>query len=169
MYVLSLEVTKKCNLSCSYCYVDKKVCNTIDIEIAKKALDLAIHEALKQNDKKLHIYFIGGEPLVAFDTIKLCIEYVESKHEYNVLNVSYSTTTNGTLLNDAVMDYLIEKKFNLKVSIDGERDVHNRNRQFADGKGSYEQVISKMPLINRFEKERGVPVHVANVDRKSVV
>lgn len=163
MYVLSLEVTKKCNLSCSYCYVDKKVCNTIDIEVARKALDLAIHEALKQNDKKLHIYFIGGEPLVAFDTIKLCIEYVESKHEYSVLNISYSTTTNGTLLNEAVMEYLIKKNFDLKISIDGERDVHNRNRKFADGKGSYEQVISKMPLINRFEKERGVPVHVANV------
>lgn len=163
MYELSLEVTKKCNLSCSYCYVDKRVCNTIDMEVARKALDLAIHEALKQNDKRLHIYFIGGEPLIAFDIIKSCIEYVERKHEYTILNVSYGTTTNGTLLNEDIIDYLIEKNFNLKISIDGEKDVHDRNRKFANGKGSYEQVISKMPLIKRFEKERGIPVHVANV------
>lgn len=163
MYVLSLEVTKKCNLSCSYCYVDKSACNTIDMEVAKRALDLAIHEALKQNDKKLRIYFIGGEPLISINIIKSCIEYIEGKKEYKILDISYSTTTNGILLNEDTIDYLIKKRFDLKISIDGNKDVHDRNRKFFNGDGSYEQVISKMSLIKRFEEKRGIPVHVANV------
>ena len=51
MYTLSLEILKKCNMDCTYCYLGKKKNDTMPFETAQKAIDLAAHEAVKQNDK----------------------------------------------------------------------------------------------------------------------
>lgn len=71
MYTLSLEVINKCNLNCSYCYLGEKKNTYMSIETAKKAINIAVHEAKKQYDRTLTVYFIGGEPLMAYDTVLL--------------------------------------------------------------------------------------------------
>ena len=38
----------------------------MSLETAQKAIDIAVHEANKQHDRTLMVYFIGGEPLMAF-------------------------------------------------------------------------------------------------------
>lgn len=47
-------------------------------------------------------------------------------------------TTNGTLLNKEVIEYLVKNNFKITVSIDGPKEVHDRSRHFADtDKGSF--------------------------------
>lgn len=52
MYTLSLEIINKCNLDCTYCYLGEKKNTYMSVESAKKAVDIAVHEAQKQYDKK---------------------------------------------------------------------------------------------------------------------
>ena len=66
MYTLSLEIINKCNLNCTYCYLGEKKNTYMSLETAQKAIDIAVHEANKQYDRTLMVYFIGGEPLMAF-------------------------------------------------------------------------------------------------------
>lgn len=64
MYTLSLEIINKCNLNCTYCYLGEKKNTYMSLETAQKAIDIAVHEANKQHDRTLMVYFIGGEPLI---------------------------------------------------------------------------------------------------------
>ena len=66
MYSLTLEITKRCNLNCSYCYVENKEKVNMKWKTAQLAIDIAMREAIKQKDKTLSVYFIGGE-------CKLCL------------------------------------------------------------------------------------------------
>lgn len=60
MYTLSLEIINKCNLNCTYCYLGEKKNTYMSLETAQKAIDIAVHEANKQYDRTLMVYFIGG-------------------------------------------------------------------------------------------------------------
>ena len=66
MYTLSLEIINKCNLNCTYCYLGEKKNTYMSLETAQKAIDIAVHEANKQYDRTLMVYFIGGEPLICY-------------------------------------------------------------------------------------------------------
>lgn len=163
MYVLSLEITKNCNLNCKYCYVDRSSKKNIKSDIAQKALDLGFREALKQKDKTLCIYFIGGEPLTAYDTIERCVLYAENANKEYGLTLIYSITTNALLLNESIINFFKKYRFELKISIDGNKEIHDLNRCFINGLGSYDLVVSKLNLIKEYEEFRKVPVHAAHV------
>ena len=97
MYSLTLEITKRCNLNCSYCYVENKEKVNMKWKTAQLAIDIAMREAIKQKDKTLSVYFIGGEPLLAFGLLKEIIFYIEKKNEQIGLNIFYSNTIKKTI------------------------------------------------------------------------
>ncbi|OYP01370.1 (4Fe-4S)-binding protein, partial [Lachnotalea glycerini] len=119
MYTLSLEVVNKCNLNCSYCYLGEKKNTSMSIDTAKKAIEIAVHEVQKQYDKTLVIYFIGGEPLIAFNVIYEIVAYTKSRCMEMNLKYMFSITTNGTLLTKKIIDFFIKDKFEIKLSLDG--------------------------------------------------
>lgn len=80
MYTLTLEITKRCNLKCRYCYVQKNE-DMMQLDVGYKSIDISLRQAKKTNDKTLLIYFIGGEPLLKYDSIKKYCEYAKEKAE----------------------------------------------------------------------------------------
>ena len=51
-------------------------------------------------------------------------------------------TTNGTIMNDEILDWIIKNDFLLKVSIDGKKEINDLNRIAKNGEVS----------LNRFKK-----------------
>ena len=144
MYTLSLEIINKCNLNCKYCYLGEKKNTYMSIDVAKKSVEIALHEALKQYDKTLLIYFIGGEPLMAFSLMKDITDYVNKRCKETELKSMFSTTINGTLLTDEITDFFIKHKFDLKLSLDGPESVHDLNRKDYAEKGSFKKIIENL-------------------------
>ena len=98
---LILQVTQQCNLRCSYCtysgiYEGNRThsSNWMSFETAKKAIDFFFDHNI--DSAKVPVGFYGGEPLLAFDLIVQCIEYIEDKIEGR--EIQFGLTTNGTLL-----------------------------------------------------------------------
>ena len=75
------------------------------------------------------------------------------------VSVSHSFQTNGTLIDDAWCDFLIEEEVGVGVSIDGPRHLHDRNRLTRSGHGTFDRTIAGIRLLRR----RGVPFHVISV------
>lgn len=167
MYTLSLEITKRCNLACTYCYLGVKENYKMSLETAEKAINLAVHEALKQKDKQLNIYFIGGEPLLAFDLVEKCCVYAEQVCKDKGISVGFSTTINGTLLSEKIIDFFIIKKFVFKVSIDGLGEIHDKNRKYCNCMGSHDEIIKRLHLVRQYEEITGNKVHAAQVISKN--
>lgn len=130
-------VTNKCNQNCVYCQAKDIKTNQsgmMSLETGEKAIDIA----LSSPSKYLTFEFQGGEPLLNFDVVKHMIEY--SKKKNNDKNIQYTIVSNLALLNDDILDYLIENNVNICTSIDGNALIHNQNRPFKNGAGSFEYV-----------------------------
>lgn len=167
MYTLSLEIINKCNLNCTYCYLGEKKNTYMSVESAKKAVDIAVHEAQKQYDKTLIVYFIGGEPLMAFETMKSIVDYANGIGEKNGLKVKFSTTINGTLITRENVELFIKNDFEIKVSIDGPQFVHDLNRHDYVGNGSYNRIMERLPYLREYEEKTGKTVAYAHVVTKN--
>lgn len=124
-YQLSLLITEQCNLRCSYCYCDKRRTGTMTFDIARKAID----DAMKTHvDRPFRLLLMGGEPFIEFDLIKKIVEYVRGRSQGR--DVFVKTVTNGTLVHGEVQQWLADNRdlFHASLSLDGSREVHNRNR-----------------------------------------
>lgn len=56
--------------------------------------------------RKYILLFYGGEPLLEFELIRKCVHYAQSIMPGK--EIEYSMTTNGTLLNKEVIEYLVK-------------------------------------------------------------
>lgn len=141
---LILAVADDCNLKCDYCGVDAGKFGGAPAYmkpgIAKKAVDLLIDSSGKKQN--LSICFHGGEPLLNLEIIKFIIEYSKTKASRLNKKIIFSILTNGTLLTANIINYFLQNKVRIHLSIDGPPSTHNRMRHFADGKGSFD-VIKK--------------------------
>lgn len=150
----TFQVTDICNLACTYCYQIKKSNHIMSFEIAKKFIDLLLdnNELTKQyidtrNSKAIILDFIGGEPLLEIELIDQICDYFYTQaiikdhpwQYYWTINIS----TNGTLYFEPNVQKFIKKwknYLNLAISIDGNKELHDSCRIFADGSGSYDIV-----------------------------
>lgn len=138
MSQLTLEVTESCNLRCKYCiYQDSHndfhgyVNRNMTFEIAKKAIDFAYPRI----GKHFYIAFYGGEPLLNYTLITQVVKY--AKKSVKEKELGFSLTTNGVLITDEIAEFFAKNDFVILVSLDGPEDIHNENRVFADGRGSF--------------------------------
>lgn len=149
---LVLQVTQICNLCCSYCayadnnhgiYQRKHSDKTMPWEIAKKAIDDFLDNSVE--NENVYFGFYGGEPFAAFPVIKKSIEYIEEA--FTGKKIHYSITTNGTLLNDEMLDFVVSHKVRMNFSIDGPKSIHDVNRTRADGSGSFDAAFSNLKKV----------------------
>lgn len=137
-------MTNSCNLNCVYCQAQSETSNKKGMmtkEIAKRGVDIA----LQSPTSSINIEFQGGEPLLNFETIKYIIEYSASVNTDKV--ISYNLVSNLSLLTDEIADYLSEHKVQVSVSLDGPEIVHNKNRPFRIGGGSYAAAVKGIGML----------------------
>jgi uncharacterized protein len=116
------------------------------LEIAQPAVD----RFLERSEADCHISFYGGEPLLNLDLIKRTIAHAEA---IIAKNVQFNMTTNGTLLTPAVCNYLREKKIRLTISLDGPRNIHDRNRVDKNGQGSFDTVMKNLAYLKHLDEK----------------
>lgn len=145
-----LNVTEACNLRCGYCvysgrYLRKRSHSSRHMpwSLARKAVDYLLSHS--RDRKTIAVGFYGGEPLLRFDLIRKTVQYM--KETDGEKRVRFNVTTNGTLLTDAVIDFLAEHDINVLVSLDGPKDVHDRYRRFRNGQGSHNRVLTNLEKI----------------------
>ena len=129
MYGITLEINQRCNLQCEYCYLKEKNNSAMLMETAIRSIDHAFDNVRIHKDKKLVFDFVGGEALLDFELLKKIVEYIESVNKVYSYTVIYGLTTNGTLFTNDIVDWLARYNFNLKLSIDGDRQVTNMGRK----------------------------------------
>ena len=96
----------------------------------------------------LRIGFYGGEPLLEFDLIKCCVEYIEQKSSDK--NINFYITTNATLLTPSVIDFLVQNNFQITISFDGPKEIHDNQRRYADsGMGSFDTVVKRLEYLHQ--------------------
>jgi uncharacterized protein len=152
LHALSLAVAQKCNLACVYCYAGQGdfggPAKNMTWATARKAVDRLIDSAAP--GARLNLAFLGGEPLVNRPVLRAATDYAAKRGRERGVRIGFSITTNGTLLTEEDADFFERYAFAVTVSLDGVREVHDRQRPFKHGGGTFDRIMERVgPLLVR--------------------
>ena len=146
-----ISITENCNLRCTYCcYSGKYKNNRIHGTKSMSADDIdAIYEFIKRTvkSKDLKIAFYGGEPLTNLPLLKYAIE--KASVFFQDFNLSVSISTNGVMLTPCTIDWFIKRNVRIDISIDGHKQIHDRQRINVTGNGSFDYVYKALSYIKQ--------------------
>ena len=166
---LVLNVTNKCNLSCTYCYEYGEDRLSEPAPGAKSKRPMMLEETARQSIDFLFkscgerpvvtITFFGGETLLNFCTIMAAVEYAEVEAAKLQKRAHFALTTNATLLTDEVIRFLVAHRFGVTISIDGDQKEQDRHRRYKSGKGSFAEIVPRIrTLLKTNRANRGRPI-----------
>jgi len=166
LQTLVLNLTNQCNLSCQYCYefgADKVATpegkpKFMDLETAKASVDFLL--AQSEGRRAIHITFFGGETLMNFPLLKQVVAYANDRAQAQGRSIDFSLTTNATLLTPAIVEFLSENRIGVTVSMDGPKEMHDRLRVFANGRGSYDIIEPKVRFLIQHHRTRPITARV---------
>ena len=149
---ITFIVTQTCNMNCSYCYEHHKSNASMDITIAKKAVDLLFKEDAEnskfinpEETSALILDFIGGEPLLEINLIDKIVDYFL----YKALDLNHrwasrfiiSMSTNGILYFSPQVQAFMKKwhgRLSMSITIDGNKELHDSCRRLVSGAPTYD-------------------------------
>ncbi|HWP95734.1 MAG TPA: radical SAM protein [Syntrophomonadaceae bacterium] len=144
-YEVTLFLTSRCNLRCTYCYADagkRKV--ELSWDAAQAAIELVAENAgLVGREDFLVGFHGGGEPTLAWDLMCQCVDFAEKTGDRKGLQPHVHTASNG-LLSKKQRNYIIRHFAGINISMDGPREVQDRQRPCRDGSGSFDQVMETL-------------------------
>lgn len=152
-----LKTAERCNLACSYCYFffggDESYLRHSPIikhDVILKTAAFLAQGAKELNIQNINIYFHGGEPLLQkkADFDKMCTIFRE---RFSCLNLYLSIQTNAVLLDRDWIELFRKHNVAVGISIDGNKEIHDKYRVDHKGHGSYEKTKKGIDLL----KEQG--------------
>lgn len=142
VYAMTLLPNNICNFSCSYCYAAKGHGNNeLSEDTLRTVIDFFVN-ASRVKRKDLHISIGGGgEPMLSWDKFKFAVEYSNLLAKKQGLEIHYSYASNGSILNEDIVNTI--KKYNIKanISFDILEDVQNAQRK------NYKKVCETLDVL----------------------
>lgn len=152
---LVLVLTSQCNLRCSYCFENRKNSLWMSWRILRESIEFL----LESTRNELSIVFYGGEPLLAFPIIRRAVDYVRN-HQKPEQQVAFAIRTNGMLLDDKKISYLMANDFEITLGFDGIMGAQNER-----GEGSFrflDGLLDRMRVAypDKFQRQLHVGITV---------
>ncbi|HEU4734917.1 MAG TPA: radical SAM protein [Kofleriaceae bacterium] len=147
-----VNVAQRCNLTCTYCYVNEGHFDYPEPPIPRMRAETAdglvdrLH-ALFPGFSTYAYHFYGGEPLLNFEAIRRVVAQAEARAAQAGTRTDYYITTNGTLCDREVADFFDQHRFTVYYSIDGDVETHDEERRYAGGRGSYADVEANLAYL----------------------
>jgi uncharacterized protein len=148
-------VTLRCEHSCPYCQVSRQSRDRIRYDMDQATASKALDVALSAPAPLIKIEFQGGEPLLNFELIRWIVVTAKARAVRRGKQLQFVIATNLALLDDEVLDFCAEHDVLISTSLDGPRELHNKNRP-RRGQNSYELAVAGIARI----KERLGPDRV---------
>lgn len=144
--VMAKPVGPRCNLACSYCYyleTEDMYGGELPPKMSDGLLETYIRQYIEGSPGPV-VSFIwhGGEPTLAgLDFYRKAVE-LQRRYLPPGWSCWNNLQTNGILLDDEWCSFLAETHFDVGLSIDGTRVVHDTYRKDRGGHGTYERVVA---------------------------
>ncbi|MEW8624331.1 MAG: radical SAM protein [Candidatus Thiodiazotropha sp.] len=140
--ILYIFPSMSCNLSCAYCSVEdggkKPGTRVTNPDLATNAIKwFSNYRAGKPGIPKLILY--GGEPTLSTKTISASLQAWNDHVRSENSSARVSLITNGTLLDDNLIQLLKIYRPSISISMDGPKLLHDKQRPFSRGGGSYDK------------------------------
>ncbi|MFH0831372.1 MAG: His-Xaa-Ser system radical SAM maturase HxsB [archaeon] len=142
LHIVSL--TPECNLGCVYCHAKDRKIEKMSRDTALKVLNFIFQSP----SKAITIEFQGGEPLLNWDVLKFIAEEARKINKIENKDLKITIVSNLTSIKEEHIDFILDNDITVCTSLDGQKSLHDMNRHYISGKGSYDDVISGIRKIN---------------------
>lgn len=149
-----LHMTDYCNLRCKYCFIENQIGSeyirkTMNLETGKAAIDkfLTITKDNTYDRKNRTIIFYGGEPLLNWLVLEKLLAYIKEKSVFIKNPIDMVIITNGTLIDTKIAKTLKQYNVEVYISLDGTKEVNDKNRVDLHGMGSFDKVIKSIKVL----------------------
>jgi uncharacterized protein len=167
VHALSLAVAQTCNLGCSYCYAQQGefggTAKSMPLATALQAVDMLSANA--PEGARLNLAFLGGEPLASREVLRAATRHAVERADAKGQTVSFSITTNGTLVRPEDGEFFEEHGFAVTISLDGRREAHDAQRPFRNGRGSFDTIMQRLAPLLRQQQRMQVSARVTVTPR----
>lgn len=130
-----IHVTNNCNMSCTYCYVQKSPEN-LGLENGILAIQQLFLSAQTHGFKTVKLKYAGGEPSLNFPLVLLLHEEAKRQSAQTGIALREVIISNGTNLSNKRIRELIDRNIDLSISLDSVTETHNLQRCMANGENS---------------------------------
>lgn len=195
---VTVLTTLQCNFACDYCFQGdhgdyNKFAAKMSLETAEKVAGWIGQRLDEVGPRKFSLTLFGGEPLLNLPVAYLLAERCHALCEARGIRQDISIITNGLLLTPEVVDRLTPFGLvGVKVTLDGDRDAHNRMRPLRGRQGTFDRIIENVrrvapkvpitiggnfdestvdsyPALLAFLREQEFAPHIAKINFKPVI
>jgi uncharacterized protein len=150
---ITVLTTLQCNFACDYCIQGDH--GDYNKNAAKMSLEMAARVASWTEDRldvlkpgRMVLMFFGGEPLLNMPVLYTLSERLHAACEARGVELLINIITNGLLLTREMVSRLKPLGLNgIKVTLDGDRDAHNRARPLRGGQGTFDRIVANVRTI----------------------
>ena len=150
---VTVLTTLQCNFACDYCFQGdhgdyNKFAEKMSLETASKVIDWIEERMDALRPEKFVLTLFGGEPLlnlpVAYYLAERCCDLCAERG----IQPGVSLITNGLLLTPEVVDRLVAcGLYGIKITLDGDRETHNRMRPLRGRQGTFDKIIDNVRRV----------------------
>jgi uncharacterized protein len=156
--LLVVQPTPFCNLDCSYCYLpDRANTRRMPLDTLEQTFRWVFSSGLAR--EPFTLLWHAGEPLVVPVAWYEAAAELLRRHGDGHPPVIQSFQTNATLIDTEWCDYFRRHEIDVGVSVDGPAFLHDRHRRTRQGRGTLDQVLRGIHLLN----EQRIPFKVITV------
>jgi uncharacterized protein len=147
---VTLLTTLQCNFACDYCFQGdhgdyNKFAEKMTIATAERTAVWMERELDRVRPERLVLTFFGGEPLLNLPAMYLVTERMWEATRARAVEMYVNIITNGLLLTADVVDRMLPFGLNgVKITLDGDRDTHNRMRPLRGGQGTFDRIVENI-------------------------
>jgi uncharacterized protein len=145
---LILLLTRRCNLSCEYCYNGEAKA----LDMSEKIMDEAF-KLLSRSTGPFHIQLTGGEATLVPELVKKAYEKTTMLIKETGRPGTLAIQTNGTLLNAEMVKNLKNWRIEVGISLDASPDINDKIR------GKTKNLLEGLSLLN----DHNIPFNVTTV------
>jgi uncharacterized protein len=153
-----VQPTSFCNINCTYCYLPDRNSKHV---IAQSTVARLFAEIFASGwaCPEITVVWHAGEPLVVpVSFYREAFAAIEAMRPRSVI-VKHSFQTNGMLIDGEWCRLFLDWHVGVGVSIDGPRELHDKNRKTRNGKGTFDKTLAGIRCL----RANGVPFHVISV------
>jgi uncharacterized protein len=150
---VTVLTTLQCNFACGYCFQGDH--GDYNKHAAKMTMDTAERVAGWTEDRldalkpeSFALTFFGGEPLLNLPVMYFLAERLWQSCEARGVRMLVNIITNGLLLTPEVVDRMAPYGLNgVKITLDGDRDMHDKMRPLRGGQGTFDKIIRNIRSV----------------------
>ena len=150
---VTLLTTLQCNFACDYCFQGdhgdyNKFADKMSLATAERTIAWMERELDRVHPELLLLTFFGGEPLLNLPVMYLIAERMWEATQARGVEMGVNIITNGLLLTSDVVDRMLPFGLNaVKITLDGDRDAHNRMRPLRGGQGTFDRIVHNIGQV----------------------